>query len=163
MDPQLRPAEATDFNFFYELYMHPDVNPYLLYEWMGEEEFRPVWQELMDKQVLYVLEAGSEPVGMCKLVPQYHRNSHMVYLGGVAIHPDHGGKGYGKSLMEAIIQKAKANGIKRIELSTAVDNERAIRLYERSGFQIEGRLRNYTWLKSEERFIDEYLMSWLEG
>jgi RimJ/RimL family protein N-acetyltransferase len=31
-------------------------------------------------------------------------------------------------------------------------------LYERAGFEIEGRLKNYSFLKSENRYIDEYVM-----
>jgi len=155
----LQPATENDAAYFYELYMHPAINPYLLYDPMPEEEFFPIFNELLDKKVLYVFKAGDIAAGMCKLVPQYHRNAHMLYVGGLAVHPEHQGKGYGLQLMNDIISFADQKGIIRIELSTAVGNSAAIRLYERAGFVIEGRLRNYTWFKNENRYIDEFIMS----
>ena len=116
----------------------------------------------MSKGVLYKFVVDSVNTGMCKLVPQFHRNAHTMYLGGVAIHPDHTGKGYGQQMIQEILELAMKKGIRRIELSVAVENTPAIRLYERVGFAIEGRLRNYTWLKLEQRYLDEFMMSWIE-
>ncbi|ULQ51898.1 GNAT family N-acetyltransferase [Flavihumibacter fluvii] len=157
----LQPATKEDTRFFFSLYMHPAINPYLLYDPMTEDEFQPIFDDLLAKGVLYKFQADGVDVGMCKLVPQYHRNAHSLYLGGVAIHPGYTGKGYGLRMMGEIISLAREKRLKRIELSTAIDNTAAIRLYERAGFAIEGRMRNYTWLKNEDRFVDEYLMSWI--
>lgn len=158
----LNPATSSDFSFFFGLYMHPEINPYLLYELMDEKSFTPVFEELLTQKVLYVFSSDGQPAGMCKIVPQKHRNAHSIYLGGVAIHPDHAGKGHGLQMMNEIINYAKLQGCRRIELSTAVTNQKAIRLYERAGFEPEGLLRNYTWLRSQNRYIDEILMSWLD-
>ncbi|MBL7708285.1 MAG: GNAT family N-acetyltransferase, partial [Chitinophagaceae bacterium] len=92
-----RTAVKTDFDYFYGLYMHPDVNPFLLYEQMSVEEFRPVFRELQEKGYLYVYQdQEGVPVGMFKLVPQQYRNSHVVYLGGLAIDPLFAGKGFAR-------------------------------------------------------------------
>jgi putative acetyltransferase len=98
---------------------------------------------------------------MFKLAPLTHRTDHIAYLGGVAIHPDFAGKGLGDYMLREILALAKQSGLLRIELSTATINDRAIRLYEKTGFQKEGVLRRYTHLKSEGRFLDEVLMSCL--
>jgi putative acetyltransferase len=111
--------------------------------------------------VLYIFEIEGQNVGMFKFIPLKHRNSHMAYLGGVAIHPDYAGKGYGKMMMTAIIDFGKTLGLKRIELSTATTNHTAMHVYEKAGFQKEGILRNYTYLKSENRLLDEVMMSYL--
>ena len=154
-------ATTTDFDFFYDLYMHPQVNPYLLYEMMDSEQFRPIFEELIQQEVLYIFGADGQEVGMFKLIPLKHRNSHIAYLGGVAIHPDFAGKGLGKQMLEAIVNFGKQKGLLRIELSTATTNDKAISLYEKVGFVQEGVLRKYTYLKSENRFLDEVMMSYL--
>lgn len=157
----LRPAEANDLNYFYRLYMHPDINPYLLYDPMSLEEFTPVFQDLLSKQVLYVFLVEGQPAGMCKLIQHQYRNAHMAYLGGVAIDPALAGRGYGQKMLEEVLNWARERELRRVELSTAVTNERAIRLYERVGFQREGVLRKYTWFRPENQYLDEVLMSWI--
>jgi putative acetyltransferase len=43
----------------------------------------------------------------------------------------------------------------------ATENVRAIELYKKVGFETEGILRKYTYLKREQRFLDELLMSYI--
>ena len=129
----IRKMTQEDFHFIYELYMHPDVNKYLLYEPMSEAEFNPIFADLLEKQIIYIFEIAGQPAGMFKLVPYAHRTSHVAYVGGLAIHPSHSGKGMGTQMMNEIKDIAKEKGMRRIELSTAVINERAIRLYEKAG------------------------------
>lgn len=157
----LRNATAADFPFFFGLYMHPQVNPWLLYEPMDEAEFEPIYVNLLSQACLYVFEQNGESVGMCKLLPMPYRNSHVLYLGGVAIDPIHAGKGYGQTMLQEILAWAQLRGFLRIELTVATFNTRAIALYEKAGFVQEGVLRQFTYLKSENRIIDEVLMSYL--
>jgi putative acetyltransferase len=157
----IRKAVSADFDFIYGLYMHPQSNPFLLYEQMDKPSFMPIFQDLRTKEVLYVYEKENKPMGMCKLIPQQHRNAHIVYLGSVAILQSFTGKGEGLRLIEEIKLYVKSKGFLRIELTAATINEKAIRLYERAGFVKEGVLKNYTLLKSENRFIDEIVMAYL--
>ena len=64
-------------------------------------------------------------------------------------------------MMSEIKDLAKEKGMRRIELSTSVINDRAIHLYEKAGFQKEGILRKYSYLESEDRYLDEVMMSWI--
>lgn len=139
--------------------MNPKVNPYLLYEIMDSQTFRPIFDDLFQQEVLYLYKENSVTVGMCKLIRQKHRNEHLLYIGGVAIHPDFTGKGFGKKMMLEIIDFCTKTGVLRIELSVAAHNERAIQMYENVGFTKEGVMKNYTYLKSKNQFIDEVLMS----
>lgn len=61
--------------------------------------------------------------------------------------------------MNEIVTIARKGGFLRIELSVASNNDKAIKLYEKSGFQKEGLLKKYTFLKSEQRYIDEIMMA----
>ena len=157
----IRLATIADFDYLYSLYMHPEINPWLLYEMMPAETFRPIMEELLHKKALYIYEQEDMAVGMFKLVPMKFRNSHIMYLGGVAIHPDHTGKGYAKEMILDAIDLVKSMGFTRIELTVATSNQRAIDLYSRCSFVTEGILKNYTYLASEGRYIDEQVMALL--
>ena len=157
----LRAATKEDFDFIYELYMHPQINPRLLYEPMSKELFFPIFKGLLVKKVLFVYENDNKAVGMCKLVPQQHRIAHIVYLGGVAIHPSYAGKGFGQKMLEEIKDHVKQKGFLRIELSVEVINEKAVHLYEKAGFAKEGIMKRYTYIKEENKFLDEVMMAYL--
>jgi ribosomal protein S18 acetylase RimI-like enzyme len=158
-DRMLIKANEADFDFFYNLYMHPQVNPYLLYELMTKELFKPIYNELLQQQVLYKFNDGIANAGMCKLILHKYRDGHKLYVGGLAVHPAHAGKGYGFILMQDIISFARENNRSRVDLSVSTENEKAIALYKKCGFEIEGTLKNFTYLQNENRFIDEYIMS----
>lgn len=157
-----RKATQNDLQFIYDLYMHPQVNPYLLYELMDIEEFKPIFDKLLEQEIKYIfMDENSTPIGMFKLFPLTYRASHIAYLGGLAIHPDYAGKGFGLKMIQEIIDLTKQNDYKRIELSVATENLGAIRLYKKVGFEEEGVMRKYAYLKSEGRFLDEILMSYI--
>jgi putative acetyltransferase len=128
-----------------------------------EPDFPAIFEELQGKGLLHIFEADGAPRGMFKLIPLAYRTSHIAYLGGVAIHPDFFGGGYGTKMLQEIIALGRSMGLHRIELSTATINEKAIHLYEKAGFQKEGVLRDFCWLKSENRYIDEVMMAAVLG
>ena len=153
-----RLAKPEDFSFIYTLYMHPDNNRWLLYDPMSEEAFQPIFDELVKRGHLYIYEEEGVPVGMFKLQPMRYRNSHIIYLGGVAIDSKHKGKGCGNRMISESVSAAKQLGFTRMELTVATSNEKAIRLYEHHGFEKEGVLKNYSYLKEEGIYLDEWVM-----
>lgn len=65
--------------------------------------------------------------------------------------------GIGSEIIRRLIDFCKGNGITtRIQLDTRCDNEVAVKLYERFGFEIEGRLKNTTLLNGN--YYDLYVM-----
>lgn len=62
----------------------------------------------------------------------------------VAVHPDYQGKGLGKKLFQTLLDEIQFNrpDILRVELIARESNSRAIQLYEKLGFKIEGRFEN---------------------
>jgi len=157
----IRKAEPSDLAFVHKLYMHPKVNPWLLYENMNIDEFTPVFNDLVERGVKYIFEADGQPAGMFKLIRLEHRTDHVAYLGGLAIDPQFAGKGLGRKLMAEIIDLGKQMGLLRIELSASVENQKAQELYLKAGFEREGILRKYSHLQTENRYMDEVLMSFL--
>ena len=67
------------------------------------------------------------------------------------------GQGLGKALMQTAEEWAKDVGLKRLELSVMTDNETAIALYTRMGYEVEGLKRHS--LRIDNKFADEYYMS----
>lgn len=57
---------------------------------------------------------------------------------GMALLPEYRGQGLGTALMKELFKGMKARGIEKVSLSVAPENEPAIRLYERFGFQEVG-------------------------
>ncbi|MEP6845726.1 MAG: GNAT family protein [Panacibacter sp.] len=159
----IRKATASDFSFIYNLYMHPQVNSFLLYEIMDAASFKPIFDDLLAKNMKHIFEAEGKTVGMFKLIPLTYRASHIVYLGGLAIDPSFANNGYGLAMLKEIISYAKQQGFLRIELSVATINDKAIRMYEKAGFVKEGVFRKYTYLKSEDKYLDEVIMAWIDA
>ncbi len=71
---------------------------------------------------------------------QLKRTSHRVEF-GIGVLKEFWGCGIGKNLLLESIQWADSNGIKKVCLSVLETNEKAITLYEKYGFEIEGVLK----------------------
>ena len=52
-----RKMTQQDFHFVYELYMHPEVNKYLLYEPMSEAVFNPIFADFLEKQIITIIKS----------------------------------------------------------------------------------------------------------
>jgi RimJ/RimL family protein N-acetyltransferase len=76
--------------------------------------------------------------------------------------PDYWGGGYGTDAMRTLLGFLFDElGVHRVVLTTHASNERAIRSYEKNGFQREGVLRD--WAYFDGRWVDGILMSVLDG
>lgn len=76
----------------------------------------------------------------------------------MAVHDDWQGKGCGTALLAAALDIADNwMDLRRIELQVFTDNEPAQRLYERSGFEIEGTLKRFAFREGE--YADVYAMA----
>ena len=60
----------------------------------------------------------------------------------MGILPKYRACGLGLRLLEATLVDVQKQGFKRIELKVRASNEPAIRLYKKTGFEIEGLLKN---------------------
>jgi L-phenylalanine/L-methionine N-acetyltransferase len=63
----LRSVTENDFNYIFELYMHPAINSFLMYEEMDASAFRPIFDQLLQQEVLWIMEVDNKQVGMIKL------------------------------------------------------------------------------------------------
>ena len=85
------------------------------------------------------------------------RRRHAMNL-GLAVAPAAQGHGVGSALMAALCEYAdRWAGVLRLELNVFVDNERALRLYRKFGFETEGRMRAYAM--RDGQYVDVYTMA----
>jgi RimJ/RimL family protein N-acetyltransferase len=67
------------------------------------------------------------------------------------------GRGIGNRLFETVETWARTRQVHRLELTVASENERALRLYEKCGFAIEGTRRHAMLIDGE--YVDEHFMA----
>jgi putative acetyltransferase len=121
------------------------------------------WLEGMNpgNNVSLVVEKGGRIIGSGGFERQPGRRSHVAYL-GMGLHDDFHGQGIGSRLLRELIMIADDwLNLRRIELTVYVDNARAIALYERHGFAIEGTHRDYAFRGGT--FVDAYAMARIKG
>jgi L-phenylalanine/L-methionine N-acetyltransferase len=102
---------------------------------------------------------GDSVIGMISVhtFPNKPRRRHAGAI-GMGVHDDWQGRGIGTALMRAVLDLAdRWLNLTRLELEVYTDNEAAIRLYERFGFEREGTLRQHAF--RDGRFVDSYMMA----
>lgn len=106
-------------------------------------------------------EEGGELVGYVAAKGGAHRRDRITATLVLGVAQRASGRGVGTALLAAIERWAAAAGLHRLELTVMVDNERAIRLYRRRGFTVEGRRRQC--LLRAGSLVDELSMAKLLG
>ena len=162
----VRDAKIADATELLELMAQIDSETdFMLFE-AGERVLDVSKQKKMLQEVdtnadLYLLVAEDEGqllgyLGMTRL--KQRRVKHIAKLVcGVANQAS--GRGIGKSLLQAAIQRAQDSGVTRIELTVAATNHRARKLYEKLGFELEGYRKQS--LRIENTLQDECYMALL--
>lgn len=84
------------------------------------------------------------------------RMRHMADIGPLYVHPDAQGQGFGRALMEAVLQQLVDAGVQQAELCVDVENTGAQALYHALGFHIFGRRPRSVLVDGMQR--DDYLM-----
>ena len=139
------------------------TSPYMMMEG-GErrttpEQFKTFLERIGDSSTILAAEESEEFVGYVMILTESTRKtSHRAYM-VIGIREDWRGKGLGKSLIREGIEWAKERSLTRLELTVVTDNEPAIALYRKMGFEIEGTKRQSLYI--DGRYHDEYYMAQL--
>jgi putative acetyltransferase len=157
---QIRRAEPDDYAAVHEIYSCPRAQAGTLQLPYPSLE---VWRQRLaapgEGTYNLVAVAGARVVGQLGLhtFPHRPRRWHAGDL-GMGVHDDWQGKGVGTALMRAGVELAdRWLNLSRLELEVYTDNEPAIRLYERFGFEREGTMRRYAF--RDGVYVDAYLMA----
>lgn len=87
---------------------------------------------------------------------KFIRTNHVASV-VIGILEEYCSRGIGYNLFNNIIHWAEENNIKRLELTVITENERAVGLYKKHGFEIEGIRRSSTF--KDGKYYDEYYMA----
>ena len=110
-----------------------------------------------DNQIIFVVEHDNQLIGFLGAYGgNYRRSRHCVYI-VIGIMQKFAGQGMGKQLFEALEKWALEHKLHRLELTVMSHNERAIRLYQKMGYQTEGIKQDSLWVNG--KYVDEYYMA----
>jgi RimJ/RimL family protein N-acetyltransferase len=162
----LRAVEPDDYRLLWHWVNDPDVMVY----WgrPGNTESLPEVARLEELQSArgtsrkYIIETHEAlPIGQ---IDYYDLNwqARSAWTSIMIADPQYWGGGYGTDSMRTLLTYLFTQmGLHRISLSAHVTNERAIRSYEKNGFQVEGTLREWAYFNGE--WVDGVMMSVLES
>ena len=121
---------------------------------------------LSEKQKLTLLASKLEKYGTISFVQENGRiialcagylndsEKQLGYISVVACLPEYTNKGYGKTVVQDFIKKAKDAGMRAVHLYADKDNKFALKMYEKIGF--------IDWLIQDEvRPQDKHLIKWI--
>lgn len=105
-----------------------------------EDEARALWMLPPPAEVLVATDDGTV-VGTAEIRPnQVGRGSHVANA-SFMVDPAHGGRGIGRALAEAVIERARASGYRAMQFNAVVaTNTRALVLWRSLGFVEVGRV-----------------------
>jgi len=111
------------------------------------------------RQVIFVAENDKGLIGHLGSFWRRGKNKKLGHCMnvGLAVAKDFWGHGIGTALMNAHEEWARQNGIVRLQLEVVTENERAVALYKKRGFAIEGTKQKS--MKVGDSYKNEYLMA----
>ena len=154
----IRRAEVSDYAQVYEMFTSAKV-----YEGTLQLPYpsRELWQRRLSENIdsVYYLVGVIDDriVGMVSVATFPRPRRRHAGAIGISVHEDWQGKGVGKELMRAIIDLSDNwLNLTRLELEVYSDNEAAIHLYERFGFELEGTMRQHAFRNGQ--YVDSIMM-----
>ena len=124
-DVVVREASRADLLsvFRIEKWSFPQPWPYAAFErFLGEPAF-------------LVAERDGSVVGYVVADSVSNRGTEVGHVKDIAVHPEHRGEGIGSTLLTRALAVLGANGIDRVKLEVRAENDEALRLYRRFGFE----------------------------
>jgi len=166
---RLRPPERSDLKLFVTWLSNPAQRSFLSTRYVSEALEERWFESALDRMagsapslLHFVIETLDDnvPIGFTSLMDIKWRDR--VAEVGIAIgEAKLWGQGYGSDALHTVLGIAfKWHQLHRVSLHVAADNGRAIRSYEKCGFQLEGHLREAVWVDGEYR--DLLVMSILD-
>ncbi|GAA0463677.1 GNAT family N-acetyltransferase [Alkalibacillus silvisoli] len=142
---QLRPLEKEDLDFIYKMRTNPNIMDYWFEEpYTTKEKMVKEYENALnsDSHRSFILFHSNERVGYLGLfdIDQRHRNAEFAIM----FDPDHQGKGYAAPATRLTVEYGfNQLNLNKIFLYVVKHNEKAVHLYQKVGFKIEGELKEH--------------------
>ncbi len=160
MDIRIRHAEPVDAEAIQKIYATPNAyTGTLQLPYPSVEMWRKRLTAAPDGLITLVAAINEEVVGSLGLLtkPSTPRTRHIGHI-GMGVRDDQQGRGAGNALVKAAVDMADNwLNLIRLELSVYTDNERAISLYKKYGFEVEGEMQAYAFRNGE--YVNAYMMA----
>jgi [ribosomal protein S5]-alanine N-acetyltransferase len=162
----LRPIEVGDAAECHVWLNHPEVRRGLATRTLSHtdatsRDFIAALDPTRDQVFAIMTRGDGIYVGNCGL-HEIDGVSRHARLGMVIGRKDHWGRGFATEAIILLCQHAfETLNLRRLWLSCYATNDRALRLYRRLGFEVEGRLREHAFI--EGQYVDELQLGMLRG
>ena len=106
--------------------------------------------DLIRKQniIFRVMLMGDEVIGYYSFQKIFDEG----YINNIAIKREYQSQGFGTKLFEDLLERATKFEVKDLTLEVETDNEKAIKLYKKFGFQVEGTRKKF-YKNTKDAFI----------
>ena len=160
----IRPIQVADAAAFAALLEQLDhESRFLMFEPGERNTSATHWQSLIeamlagDESTIFVAEHEGELVGFLRARGEtLHRVRHTALI-GLAIRQSYVGQGMGTRLFAAVEEWARTRNLHRLHLTVMTHNHRAVALYQKMGFVIEGLHKATMWVDGQ--YVDEFTMA----
>lgn len=107
------------------------------HRWVASNLYSIAEAQFYPKATAYCIYAGDQMVGFT-MYGTHEDDESTLWIDRLMIAEPHRGKGYGKAVLQRIIEEAKSRGLSRVGLSTGAGNTSAKQVFERVGFRATG-------------------------
>lgn len=160
----IRHAEPRDAIGLRDMHAHPDVyQGTMQLPFPREDHWKARLEDPPHGSISLVAETRDTIVGHGSLIanPRALRRKHVAAL-GMAVHHEWHRQGIASELLRVLIDAADNwLDFRRLELDVFADNPGAIKLYEKFGFELEGRHRAHSFRNGH--YVDVLTMARLRG
>jgi len=115
------------------------------------------WLSNLQNLIITVAVHGGKIVGHAQVLkfprPQRKGTGDLI----IYLHQDFHNVGLGTAMLTKLVELTKKEGLHRIGLTVIADNKRAIRLYQKMGFTIEGVMKD-SYFGEDRKYHDELVM-----
>lgn len=149
----IRPMAATDIHAVGAIISEFSTADGKLTRSYYETYFEQVHQAENNLEQNHVAELEDQVVGVTGLCPDKYRWPGILWINWLYVSPSHRRRGIGTALLDFSIETARGLGGRKLYLDTSSDASysAATALYEKSGFVLEGKLRDY--YEEDEHFL----------
>lgn len=107
------------------------------------EQYNSTYQLKEGMQILF--DPKGNPVGVVRMMLEEEERGPFSFVAPIAILPEYQGKGLGKELLKAGIAIGASNGLKDCMLCVNGENENALKLYKKNGFELDMSVSVFTY------------------
>ena len=123
-----------------------DIGPLATALELSQRHIEARWQErLAGQRTMLVTEVDGETAGAVSF-EERDKPSGLLHLFALAVASALQGRGIATGLIAGVEEEARRRGLRGVHLGVAVDNVRAITLYERLGYQRVGEPYDSRWI-----------------